>query len=249
MTQNERWPSAAVAMLLITLLLPRWGGAQLRSPARTTRDFESRAELETQAQAAEAAGRDGEARLIRFRLERGDFREGDRVIATIRGPGGFSDTLIVRSGNQLELPQLPALPLNGVLRSELQPKLSTYLSQYLRDPSVQVRPLLRVGILGHLVHPGYYYTSADLPLSDVLMMAGGPAPEADLNKVSIRRGTQTILDEAATRAALSAGTSMDMLHMQAGDEIQVGQQRQINWPIVVSSATGLIGVLFAVFYR
>jgi protein involved in polysaccharide export with SLBB domain len=243
---TKPWQSLALAVVLTGLVTSSAVVAQSRGQVAGSRNFESRAELESHALAAEAAGRDSEARLIRYRLERGDFQDGDRILLTVQGPGGFSDTLTVRSGKQLELPQIAALPLDGVLRSELLPRLSAHLSKYLRNPVVIVRPLLRVGILGQVVRPGYYYASADLPISDVLMSAGGPAQDADISKVSIRRGGRIIIDERETRSALSAGRSMDMLHMQAGDEIQVGKERQYNWPIIVSSATGLLGLLFAI---
>jgi protein involved in polysaccharide export with SLBB domain len=207
--------------------------------------YETRAQLEEEARAATQAGRTTEATLIQYRLQHGDFREGDRVLVTVRSPGGFSDTLTVRAAKQLELPQLPPVSLEGILRSELAARLTTYLSQYLRDPVVIVRPLLRVGILGGVTRPGYYYASADLPLSDVLMTAGGPSNDADVSKLTVRRGNQIIIPEREGRAALSAGRTMDNLHMQAGDELQVGRQRQFTWPIVVSSITAVLGLLVA----
>lgn len=246
MISTKRRYCIALAVVLTGLVTSPAAIAQAPAAAAGSRNFETRTELEAQARAAEAAGRESEARLIRYRLERGDFPDGDRILVTVRGPGGFSDTLTVRSGSQLELPQLAPLPLDGVLRSELLPRLSAHMSKYLRDPVVTARPLLRVGILGRVVRPGYYYASADLPLSDVLMSAGGPAQDADISKVSIRRGGQVIIDQRDARSALSAGRSMDMLHMQAGDEIQVGKETQFNWPIIVSAATGLLGVLIAI---
>jgi SLBB domain-containing protein len=246
MISTKHWQCIALAGVLTGLVASTAVIAQSRGPVGGSRNFESRTELEAQAKAAESEGRESEARLIRYRLERGDFQDGDRILVTVRGGGGFSDTLIVRAGRHLQLPQIAPLPLDGVLRSELLPRLTAHLSQFLRDPLITARPLVRVGILGEVVRPGYYYASADLPLSDVLMSAGGPAPDADLTKVSVRRGAETIIDQRDTRSALSAGRSMDMLHMQAGDEIQVGKERQFNWPIIVSAATGLLGLLFAV---
>jgi protein involved in polysaccharide export with SLBB domain len=244
MNGSLKWVMAAC--LVRGMALPGIGQGQAQQPIPAAHVYASRAELEAEAQAAEAGGRIAEAQIIRHRLEQGDFQEGDRILVAVRGPGGFSDTLTVRAGPELELPQVPPLPLAGVLRSELLAKLTAHLGQFLRDPVVSVRPLLRVGVLGNVAHPGYYYASADLPLSDVLMTGGGPTADADLAKVSVRRGGHILLDEAATRAALSRGASMDGLHMQAGDEITVGKQRQFNWPIIVSSATAVLGLLIAI---
>ena len=246
MIQRNRWQDLASAVVFAMAAIPGTSAAQTGLVSGANPSFETRAQLETDARTAEGEGRDLDARLIRHRLNAGDFQDGDRIFVTVRGPGGFSDTLVVRSGRQLELPQVPPLPLTGVLRSELHPRLTAHLARFLRDPVVVARPLLRIGILGHVTRPGYYYTAADLPLTDVLMAAGGPTPEADVTKVSVRRVGEIIMDEPKTRAALTAGRSLDNLHLQAWDELQVGKRRQINWGVIIPSVTALLGLVIAV---
>jgi hypothetical protein len=236
----------AVGTLWASLI---FGGASLaQSPTgveQVRHNFETRSELESAATAAEAKGDKREAWLIRDRLDHGDFREGDRIVIKVQGSAGFSDTVIVRSGKRVQLPQMADLSLDGVLRSELTPRLTTHIARYLRDPVVQATPLVRVGILGSVSRPGFFYSPADLPLADVLMSAGGPTSDADLDKTSVRREGQVIIDEDNTRLALSEGMSMDMLHMEAGDEISVGQQRHLSWGVIVPTVTGILGLLIA----
>jgi hypothetical protein len=208
-------------------------------------NFETRAALESQISAAQAKGDKNTTRLIQDRLDHGDFHEGDRIVVNVQGPVGFTDTLIVRAGKSLQLPQMADLSLEGILRSELSSRLTTYIGGYLRDPVVRATPLMRLGILGSVARPGYYYAPADLPLSDVLMLAGGPTANADLAKVSVQRQGQSIMDENSSRAALSEGMSMDMLNLQGGDEISVGEQRRFNWAVIVPTITGVLGLLIA----
>jgi protein involved in polysaccharide export with SLBB domain len=218
--------------------------------AQERQQFESRAELEAQAKAAQAHPETHEAFLIGWRLEHGDFHDGDRiVIKVLRGSAGFSDTLLVRSGKKVTLPQMGEFSLEGVLRSELVPMLTAQMAKFLRDPAVDAVQLTRIGILGSVGRPGFYYVPADIPLPDILMAAGGPNPIADLDKVKILRDGDKIIDEENSRRALTAGMSMDMLHMQAGDEISVGQRRQTNWPLVVSLTSAAIGLLFTFVHR
>jgi len=153
--------------------------------------------------------------------------------------------LLVRSGRRLELPSVPDLPLEGVLRSELVPRLSTHLGQYLRDPDVEATPLVRVGVLGRVAKPGYYHTAADIPLSDVLMTAGGPTNEADMTKISVRRGSTVILNEQKTRIALTSGLSIDQMHLRAGDEVTVGEQRRLNWGVIIPIISGVLTLVIA----
>ena len=245
MKSNTRSYSIALTALGVCLATTRLAVAQSAVAEQDRHNFETRAALESQISAAEAKGDRSQAALIQYRLDHGDFHEGDRIVVRVQGPAGFTDTLIVRSGKRLQLPQMADLSLEGVLRSELSSKLTTYIGGYLRDPVVQATPLMRVGILGSVAHPGYYYAPADLPFSDVLMLAGGPTADANVGKVTVRRQGQIIMNESSSRTALSQGMSMDTLNLQAGDEISVGERRRVNWSVIVPTITGILGLLIA----
>ncbi|MEO8910759.1 MAG: SLBB domain-containing protein [Gemmatimonadaceae bacterium] len=244
MKSNTAWYSIGLAALGVSLAaIPL--AAQTAIADQEPHNFETRAALQSQVGTAEAKGDKTQAALIQYRLDHGDFHEGDRIVVKVQGGGGFTDTLTVRSGNRLQPPQMADLSLDGILRSELASRLTTYIGTYLRNPVVQATPLLRVGLIGSVAHPGYYYAPADLPLNDVLMLAGGPAANADLGKVSIRRMGQIVLNESSSRTALSEGMSMDALNLQAGDEISIGEQRRVNWSVIVPTITGVLGLLVA----
>jgi protein involved in polysaccharide export with SLBB domain len=112
---------------------------------------------------------------------------------------------------------------------------------------VSATPLLRVAVLGQVRSPGYYYTPADVLLSDVIMKAGGPATDADMNKAIIRRGGETIWNAQDTRTALSDGLSLDRLHLRAGDEIYLPEQRHFSWTTAAQIGLGLATVALALF--
>lgn len=218
---------------------------QATRPVDTPRDLESRAQLEAEARTAEAENRAGEAWLLRSRLERGDFQEGDRIVVTLLGSTTFNDTISVRAGKLLPLPRMGDVPLEGVLRSELGNRISSHLARFLRDSSVRATPLVRIAVLGQVNRPGFYYTSADALLSDMLMKAGGPGAAADLGKMSIRRGGEVIWTERDTRTAMNDGLSIERLHLRAGDELYVGEQKRTNWAAIAQIGVALLGVAFA----
>lgn len=215
------------------------------STASESRNLETRAMLEAEARAAEQQGRAGEAFLLKSRLTRGDFQEGDRIVVSLLGTTTFNDTLTVRAGKLLPLPKMGDFPLEGVLRSELTPRLSSHLARFLRDSSVRATPLVRLGVLGLVQRPGYYYTAADVLLSDVLMKAGGPTQNADLGTLEIRRGGETIWNAKDTRTAMSDGLSIERLHLRAGDELYMGERRQVNWASIAQVGLSLAGLVFA----
>lgn len=239
------------ALLGLFTAHPATANAQAsRAVVPATREFETRAELHAAAATAEQQGRTQEAWLLRSRLERGDFQEGDRIVLTLEN-NPTVDTLKVRADKIVLLNGLPDLSLAGVLRSELTDTLRAHLAKYLKEPAVRATPLLPISVLGSVAQPGFYYFAADMVLRDVIMAAGGPAG-ADLGKIVVRRGGETIWTADDVRVALADGLSLDRLHLRAGDEVLVPQRREMNASTVVSiasAATALILVILQIVAR
>lgn len=216
--------------------------------------FASRTALEASAAAAESASmaatseplresKRAVAWALRERLRTGDFHPGDRIALIVEGHAAMSDTLTVRTGRTLLLPDLPPIDLQGVLRAELHEHLTREIGKYIREPKIRAVPLMRVAILGKVGRPGFYGLPADALLSDAIMVAGGPAADADLAKSVVRRGTERLLAHRDVSTALSDGITLDQLDVRAGDEIIVGEKKKIN----VFAALGVVTSLAALF--
>ena len=206
--------------------------------------FEETAESSTYSGALrEQAAR--EAALIRARLEEGDMRIGDRILLVVEGHQQLSDTFNVVAGRLVVLPEIGQIPLEGVLRSELQAHLTQELGRFIRDPVVRVRALIRVQILGAVERPGFYPVPSDLLLTDVLMLAGGPATGAKIDEIEIRRGSETIWEADALREALIEGRTLDQLSVRAGDGIYVPEQanRLSNLRDILYIVGGIVSIV------
>lgn len=225
------------AGLLLCAALPLH--AQVTPSGGSVRRLETRAQLEGQIARADSEKRASEAWLLRQRLQKGDFQEGDRIVLVLESNPAAVDTLQVQAGKVIQLPRMGEVSLEGVLRSELSDTLRHHLSRYLTNPGVRATPLLPIGVLGTVTNPGYYYTRADVVLRDVIMRAGGPRPEADLKRIEIRRGTEVIWRAQDVSVALADGISLDRLHLRAGDELHIPAARrlQLNSVLAVVSAT------------
>lgn len=236
--------ATAVAVLLsVGAACPTF--AQSSSPSVQQRS-DNRVRLEAQALAAEQAGRTSEAWLLRTRLRSGDFQEGDRIVVILESGSGAGDTLQVRAGKVLRFPRMEDLSLEGVLRSELNDTVRQHLARFLTNPGVRAVPLLPLAVLGAVRNPGFYYSPADAVLRDVVMRAGGPNPDAELTKATIRRAGQTIWGVSDVRIALSDGVSLDGLHLRAGDEIVVPQQGRLQAATILSLVTGGLAAVVAI---
>lgn len=229
--------------------IPSRSLAQTRSSASL---LMSRAELTSAAELAAArSGGDAAAKLrntvlassIRQRLRDGDFQVGDRVIVSFTTDVAHTDTLLVRSGRILELPGKIAVPLAGVLRSEIEERVSTELMKYVRAQRIEVTPLMRVGVLGDVAHPGYFAFASDILLTDAIMGAGGPAATADLDRSMVRRGGLVYRSSDETRAAIAKGLTLDQFGLNAGDELVIGQRRDSRMGTMLGVVGGLASVV------
>jgi len=159
---------------------------------------------------------------IRERLEVGDLRLGDAVVLSVVGEPGLPDTVSVQSsadGPMIALPMFGEIPLRGVLRSELEGRITEALSRYIRTPEVRAQGLMRLSVQGAVGQPGFYVVPADMLLSQALMVAGGPAQNAELYGLRIERGLETLLDGDELQEELRLGTTLDQLNLQAGDQL------------------------------
>ncbi len=165
-----------------------------------------------------------EAARVRTRLRDGDFKLGDRIVLSVQGEPNLPDTVPVVAGPKITLPLFGDIELAGVLRSEVEAHIAQALSSFLRNPQVEAQGLMRVSIQGMVGAPGFYVVPADILLGEVLMVAGGPAQNANLEDLRIERGVEVLMDGDELQEALRQGLSLDQLNMQAGDQVVLPQR-------------------------
>jgi SLBB domain len=179
------------------------------------------------------------AAAIRQRLRDGDFQVGDRVVVTVVSQDTRTDTIVVRSGRFLDLPGNITVPLTGMLRSELRDRVATEVLKYVKAQEINVTPLTRLGVLGEVVHAGYFSFASDIALSDAIMTAGGPTENADIGRSTVRRANREYRSAAETQQAIARGLTPDQFGLSAGDELVIGRKRQFISP-TLAAAVGLV---------
>ena len=250
---------SAFALLLVPSFAARLS-AQVEQEGTSRTWLADRHELENRAALAEReaadanqpaslrAQRTSDAAAIRARLRDGDFRVGDRLIISVREEPALSDTFTVRDGFLLKLPDIPAIPLKGVLRSEVEKTVAARIGEFYRDREVRVMPLVSIGVLGQVTRPGYYQLPADALLSDALMAAGGPTPIANPDKMIVRRGGRTLFDARAVQEMVATNATLEALALRSGDDVMIEERQQRNWATVAQVSGVVTSVLFSVLY-
>lgn len=186
-----------------------------------------------------------EKAAIAGRLETGDFKVGDRFVMTVRFDSVRVDTASVRDSLVVSVLNLPDVRLAGVLRSELDEHLNQHVARYIRNASVRSNVLTRIAVMGAVRAPGFYYASPDRPLSDLVMLAGGPAPEANLDRFELRRGAQTLVSSKESKRLMESGRTLEQLDVQSGDEFRIPFKRKIDWRLVLQLFLVVSSLLFA----
>jgi protein involved in polysaccharide export with SLBB domain len=161
------------------------------------------------------------AAVLQRRLSDGDFHPGDGIALTVEGEQVFTDTFVVNTTHDIELPMVGTVPLRGVLYREIEPYLRQQLSRVLRDPVVHARGFVRLAVTGAVPRPGYYLVPGDGPLSETFRVAGGLNSNAKLNDARALRGGQEVMDKSAVRSALASGQTLEQLSLSSGDELSV----------------------------
>jgi polysaccharide export outer membrane protein len=236
-----------MVLLAVAGLAARPAAAQ--NPDSTAeRLLATRGELKQAQARLSQGGEKDRANAVARRLTEGDFQPGDQILLDVQAESTLSDTFVVNPDRTLQLPPptIGTVSLNGILRSELEAHLTEYIARFVRNPVVKASPLVRLSVQGEVTRAGFYGVPVRAMLSDALMAAGGTTHDADLKKLKINRGGETIWKDTEVRQALASNLSLDQLGLRSGDEITIGKRRTGGTveglrlvALVVSTAVGL----------
>jgi len=189
---------------------------------------------------------------VAYRLREGDIWEGDVISLAVAGETAWTDNFTVSPTQMLVLDNVPPIPLNHLLFSELEGRLTEHLGKYLREPRVHAETLKKIAVLGGVRTPGFYSVSGSIIISDLIMQAGGPSAGSKLDKAEFKRQGRRIGFDTGPIAFQAY--SLDQLGIRSGDELHVPQQGPggaggfwLNMRNMVFAVSGMALVLTRVF--
>jgi len=178
-----------------------------------------------------------EAATIRRRLGDGDFRVGDRIFIEIDGsaseglrgvsaPVAVRDTVTVFEGARINVRTIGEVSLAGVLRSELQGRVNAAVNEVILNSRATTRPLVRLAVFGAVARPGFYTVPMETRVDDLVMLAGGPSPDAATNEMRFQRGDTVILAPVELHTIIASGQVVGAIGLQEGDQLIIERGRQ-----------------------
>lgn len=167
------------------------------------------------------------------------IQPGDRVQLDIWREDELSGEYSVDERGEVVLPMLGVVRVDRLRPGELRDTLREEYGEYLRNPSIEVTVLRRIGVHGEVKQPSLYWVDLTMTLRDAIAMAGGMTVPADPDEIVIVRGTERIeFDEAGSATVLTAD-------LHSGDQVVVGRKSWIvlNAPWVISTSISVLSIL------
>jgi protein involved in polysaccharide export with SLBB domain len=163
---------------------------------------------------------------------------GDQIGMKVFREPEFTDTFLVGLNGEVVLPRLGRVYVADRTAGELQENLRERLAVYLRNPTVEIVVLRRIGVHGEVRRPDLYMVDLTVTLRDVIAQAGGLTPQANPRRIYVVRDGERV--PFAERDAAQVATA----ELRSGDQIVVGQQSWIQRN-PVGAASGVVSLVIA----
>lgn len=130
------------------------------------------------------------ARIVADSLSRsvGVLRPGDAVKIAVFRDTELTGEYLIDSRGQLQIPGLGVIQAAGLDPDQLKTSIRQALIQLgTTNPQIAVQPLVRVSVLGEVRAPALYPVDPGISLIQLLTIAGGPTPNANLRRTRVVR--------------------------------------------------------------
>ncbi len=115
------------------------------------------------------------------------------------------------------MPIIGEVKVEGLTVYELMQTLDTKFREYLKNPFIEVRPLIRITLQGAFNRPGAYLADPSSSLWNVVALAGGPSGDCDLKRMWVERGGEVVIKSVLH--SFEKGYSLEEIGIESGDQI------------------------------
>jgi len=151
---------------------------------------------------------------------------GDAMDITVTSHPGYDRSVTIQPDGKMFYPGVGEVKAEGLTVPQLRQKLLTGLEQTLNHPDLTISlrdirsAVNRVSVLGAVRAPNVLALMPKWRVTEALAAAGGPAPNADLTRVTITRADQHVMTIDLAPSARS-GRAENNVELEPGDLIIV----------------------------
>jgi polysaccharide export outer membrane protein len=168
------------------------------------------------------------------------IRPGDQVTVRIFREPDLGGVFTVSAAGDVVLPRLGRLGVTELTAPALQDSLVRAYGEYLRNPSIEVVVLRRIGVQGEVRRPDSYMVDLTVTLRDLIARAGGVTEAGNPNGIVIVRGAERIEVDEADSGRFSAA------ELYSGDQVVVGRRSWMALNPAVAAGTAMSIVSFLI---
>jgi protein involved in polysaccharide export with SLBB domain len=128
---------------------------------------------------------------------------------------------------KIYLPILGKMSITGMSEKALADTLKAFYINYLRYPNLQIRPLIRISLLGGFHKPGLFYVDPDCSMWDAVYLAGGTLFEDGLKRMEWERDRKPVSKDVIP--FLQSGQSLRSLGFKSGDQLWTPSKEMQSW--------------------
>ncbi|MFZ9898098.1 MAG: polysaccharide biosynthesis/export family protein [Gemmatimonadaceae bacterium] len=167
---------------------------------------------------------------------------GDVIAVQIAAEKELTGQFVGDDRGGVVLPLLGARTVTGIPWGIARDSLLAAYARELRFPVVQLTPLRRVTVLGHVNLAGLHLLDPQVTIAGAIALAQGASLDGDLRRVRVVREGVTIVAEAPIEATVTT------LGIRSGDQLFVGRRGwwDRNSGAVVGSLISAVALLVTV---
>lgn len=142
----------------------------------------------------------------------------------------LNDTFYLNSRGEVDLPIVGKVKIDTMSETEFSTFIAESFRDYLRFPTIQIRPMIRVSAQGGFSRPGLYWIEPDASLWRVVELIGGTQRDDGLSKIQWKRNGQQMSEDLCE--LIESGVSLNEIGFNSGDQLMVTQRPNLTgWEV------------------
>ena len=180
----------------------------------------------------------------------GVLRPGDAVKIAVFRDTELTGEYLIDSRGQLQIPGLGVIQAAGLDPDQLKTSIRQALIQLgTTNPQIAVQPLVRVSVLGEVRAPALYPVDPGISLIQLLTIAGGPTPNANLRRTRVVREGHVF--EVELESALT-GSASGRIVLYSNDVVVVPKKTGFTretLQLMLSMTTAALSIATFIFMK
>ncbi len=160
----------------------------------------------------------------------------------------ISGQYYIQDNGNVSLPYLGSIRVADRNIDSIKQEIYSKYSNLYRNPELTILPIVRVNVFGEVNKPGFYYVTGTDKLADLIAMAGGTTPDANVGNIRLTRNGKEL--DVDGDKIIESGSKLDDIGLQSGDQIYVARKwfTGSTQAIVIASLSIVTSIVIAIIY-